>query len=262
MRHQAAVLLTVLLTGFILSGTASSQPEQLRPGVVPGQAVEVPNVVDVLGRLSTPQQPALVVFTRLVPCLDTCNMLHRVLTVWAEEYPEIGIHVVSLRNTEGEVRELAASRYTPYYVFADSAGAWEAQFQTNLNLTMFLVDEQGIVRTRFHGLDPQRVLGFDRIMALAAEGRSGRVGRTRGTSSSGRSTPGPTPGWPSHPGERAVVYFTDSNCLPCSLIIEQGLQRELNALASRYPSVRFVVLDRQYPKLVWDVFSDFIAALW
>ena len=110
-RHQAAVLLTVLLTGFILSGTASSQPEQLRPGVVPGQAVEVPNVVDVLGRLSTPQQPALVVFTRLVPCLDTCNMLHRVLTVWAEEYPEIGIHVVSLRNTEGELLELAASRY-------------------------------------------------------------------------------------------------------------------------------------------------------
>lgn len=258
-RHQAAVLLTVLLTGFILSGTASSQPEQLRPGVVPGQAVEVPNVVDVLGRLSTPQQPALVVFTRLVPCLDTCNMLHRVLTVWAEEYPEIGIHVVSLRNTEGELRELAASRYTPYYVFADSAGAWEAQFQTNLNLTMFLVDEQGIVRTRFHGLDPQRVLGFDRIMALAAEGRWEELEELAERPLQVGQRPVPLHGLAITPGQPTVVYFTDSNCLPCSLIIEQGLQRELNALASRYPSVRFVVLDRQYPKLVWDVFSDFIA---
>src|SRR5690606_22871898 len=154
------------------------------------------------------------------------------LTVWAEEYPEIGIHVVSLRNTEGELRELAASRYTPYYVFADSAGAWEAQFQTNLNLTMFLVDEQGIVRTRFHGLDPQRVLDFDGVRARWADGgweewedraeRALHLGQR----------PVPLHELTISSCQPPVVYFPDPNWLPCSLIIAQGLQRELNALAS------------------------------
>src|SRR5690606_8470747 len=148
---------------------------------------------------------------------------------------------------------------TPYYVFADSAGAWEAQFQTNLNLTMFLVDEQGIVRTGFHGLDPQRVLGFDRIMALAAEGRWEELEELAERPLQVGQRPVPLHGLAITPAPPTVVYFTGSICLPCSLMIERGLRRLLNARASRYPSGRFVVLDRQDPKLVWDVFSDFIA---
>src|SRR5690606_29579169 len=126
-RHQAAVLLTVLLTGFILSGTASSQPEQLRPGVVPGQAVEVPNVVDVLRRVSTQQQPAVVGFLRRGAPRHTCTLLRRVLPVRADESPGAGIRVGSVRNPEGELRELAGSRYTRYRGGAGAAGGWEAQ---------------------------------------------------------------------------------------------------------------------------------------
>lgn len=258
-RCRVAPWVIVLLAGVLLTGTASSQSAEFGPGVVPGEAVAIPSALNVLGRPSAPRQPALVVFTRLVPCSITCEGLHHVLTVWADDYPEIGIYVVSLRNTEDELRALAAGRHTPYLLFADSDGVWEAEFQTNLDLTMFLVDEQGIVRTRFHGLDPQRIISLDRIMALAAAGRWEEVDELAERPLQVGRPPAPPQGLAITPGQPTIVYFTDSNCIHCSDLIEQGLQDAINALASQYPRVRFVIMDRQYPRRVWDVYGDYVA---
>lgn len=254
LRRWGGVLLGVMLAvsvGIAGAEEPESVPAMVRRGIDPGAVISLPEAYDVFEVPIVPSQLSVVLFTKLVPCNSVCEMAHAVAESWALRYPEMQVIVVSLRNTEDELREFAGRHGVAYRLVADVGGSWERTFQTNANPTGFLVDQEGVVRTKLQGMAPGTVPAFDGLLEAAIRGEWEVVDSLAMRPLALGQQPAPLAGVEFLDGRPTLIYLHD--------LAIQDIQEGINRLAERYPSVQFLILQRDVgagARSVWGSYID------
>lgn len=243
LRRMALLALATVLMGFACGVPVRAQAVVYDFGPAPGEIVEWPAVSDLFtGSPVALLPPAVVVVSKLSPC-SMCEVPVSMAKSWSERYENVQVILVTkdtgdLEAVRAELGRLVNDDVT---VVADD-GRIAGSLGFNSQPIVYVISEDGRVRLRQTGFNPQRLIGLDRIVALANDGRWGEIDALVGRSGGQGARQVPEAWDLNARGGPVIAIIHSDDCIHCRRLADQGMVTILNDFARRHRSATFVIL--------------------
>lgn len=234
------VLFLMTLAGPV--GNVRAQTIQYEFGPAPGEAFEWPGATDLFTGSEVVLSPPTVVIVRsLSPC-EMCEVPVAMARSWLERFDNVQTILVTRDDDDTtslrtELIELAGG----LTVVVDD-GRISDTLGFNSQPIIYVVSEEGVVRFRQTGFNPQRLLALDTIVALANDQAWDQIDEFVGRDPD--DSDDLPDAWGVDAGGGPVIAIVHSDdCTHCQRMVEQGMVTILNDYAGRHPEATFVVLE-------------------